>query len=795
MRKHFITLILFSFTLILSSQEYKEPKEYIKKIFDAPQPPSLTIVQYSNFAVETNYLRYQTLEQLAEKKLPLAGKEISPRLNAEIERWPEYMINFIDLNTGDRMEIDLPETIKIRQRKFNNDYSKMVVNYETEEGIKLLIINTKNGKVKYLDNILVNDAFGYNSVSWMNDNKTLLVKSICKRKKISDEVIVPTAPIIQFTNGKKSTVRTYQNLLKDQHDEELFDYYFTSQLLLVNSENGKAKKIGEPAIYMSVEFSPDNKYLLASRINKPYSYLLPYYYFPKSYLIFDKAGNLVKELSNQPLQDQIPIGGTRKEPRNYNWQPLKEATLVWVEALDQGDPKIEVESRDRVVSLSAPFDGEPKELFRTKYRYNGISWSSDINELIYTEYDRDNFWIYSYLLDLETGAKEQLDARSSKDIYNDPGNLVYKKTKNGFYVFLKNGNKIYLRGNGAAQEGKYPFLAEFDLKTKQTKILFRCAEGFYERFIAFTNKELDEIVIYSQSKTIWPNYYKVDLNSGERTQITFHKNPNPQIESLQSELVYYSRKDSIPLSGKLYLPPDYKAGDKLPLIIHAYPEEFIDAATASQVSNTDNIYPKFYGASLKYLALEGYAVLQNASIPIIGDPETVNDTFIEQLNSSVEAAIDYLDERGIIDREKVGIIGHSYGAFMVANILAHSDLCAVGIAKSGAYNRTLTPFGFQSERRTLWEAKDFYIKVSPFMHADKINEPLLLIHGEDDPNSGTFPIQSKRMYHALKGNGETARLVILPLEGHGYAARKSNLHVLAEMIEWFNKYLKTEYDE
>ncbi len=790
MRKYILTLILISIGLMLSSQEYKEPEEYIKKIFDAPQPPYLSIVQYSNFAVEANYRRYQTLEQLAEKKLHLAGKEISPRLNAEIERWPGYMVNFVDLETGERRKIDLPEDIKIRQRIFNNDYSKMAVSYEAENGIKLFIIDVKTGKIKHLNKIMVNDAFGYNSVSWLNDNKTLLVKSIPKRGIMTDEITVPTAPIVQSTNGKKSTVRTYQNLLQNQHDEELFEYYFTSQLLLVNSKNGKAKKIGEPAIYMSVEFSPNNEYLLASRMNKPYSYLLPYYYFPKSYLVFDKAGNLVKELSNQPLQDQIPIGGTRKEPRNYNWQPLKEATLVWVEALDEGDPKIEVENRDRVVSLSAPFTGEPKELFRTKYRYNGIDWSSDVDELIYTEYDRDNFWIYSYLYNLKTGAKEQLEARSYKDIYNDPGDLIYKKTKNGLYVFLKNGEKVYRRGNGATPEGKYPFLAEFDLKTKESKTLFRCKEGFYEKFIAFTNKELDEIVIYSQSKTVWPNYYKVDLNSGERTQITFYKNPNPQIESLPSELVYYSRKDSIPLSGKLYLPPNYKEGDKLPLIIHAYPEEFVDSATASQVSNTDNIYPKFSGASLKYLALEGYAVLQNASIPIIGDPETVNDTFIEQLNSSVEAAIDYLDGRGIIDRERVGIIGHSYGAFMVANVLAHSDLCAVGIAKSGAYNRTLTPFGFQSERRTFWEAKDFYFKVSPFMYADKIKEPLLLIHGEDDPNSGTFPIQSKRMYHALKGNGGTAKLVLLPLEGHGYAARKSNLHVLAEMIEWFNKYLK-----
>ncbi|MFO7896494.1 MAG: prolyl oligopeptidase family serine peptidase [Candidatus Cloacimonadales bacterium] len=794
MRKIFIGLFL-SLVLAVSALQYKEPAPYITEIFDTPRPPYLSMVNFSNLAIETNYQQYPSLEQLAEPTLKLAGMEISPRLNATIDNYPNNMIKLFDLETGQRRPVQLPESIKIRSRVFNHDYSKLALSYEAENGIKLLVIDIKTAKVKYLEGFYINVALAGGEISWLKDNKTILALSIPKREPRTEKPAIPTAPIIQTTQGKTSTIRTYQNLLQNASDKALFDYYFTSQPLLINSKNGKIKQIAEPAIYTSLAFSPDNNFILASKIEKPYSYLFPYYFFPRTYQILDKQGQLLKVLSQQPLQDEIPMGGTRDQPRSYHWQPLKPATLLWVEALDEGDPKNEVEHRDKVMRLAAPFQAEPEELWRTVHRFSGIEWSSSEDELIYYEYDRDTFWFYSYLLDLNDLQPQLLDERSYKDKYNDPGTLIKEKTASGNYVFIKRGEKVFYRGDGATPEGRYPFLSQYDLQSKEREIIFRSRENYYERFISFTSDQLDEIVILSESNQDWANYYKLDLESGQRQQITFHQNPNPEISELPNELINYTRADSIPLSGKLYLPPDHQPGERLPLIIHAYPREYSDANTAGQVSGTANSFPRFWGASLQYLVLEGYAVLQNASIPIIGDPETVNDNFIDQLNSSVKAAIDFLDEKELIDPQRVGIIGHSYGAFMVANVLAHSDLCATGIAKSGAYNRTLTPFGFQSERRTLWQAPEFYLRVSPFMAADKINEPLLLMHGEDDPNSGTYPLQSRRMYQALKGNGATARLVILPLEGHGYSARKSNLHVIAEYIEWFDKYLKNADQE
>jgi len=371
--------------------------------------------------------------------------------------------------------------------------------------------------------------------------------------------------------------------------------------------------------------------------------------------------------------------------------------------------------------------------------------------------------------------------------------LVQRKTKHGKSVFIKDENCVFYRNDtGASPQGNFPYLAKFNLTTKEKEILFQCRKGHFETFRSFMNEELNKIIIRSEDQNTPPNYFLIDLGTGKRKEITNYPNNFSKLTELKKEMITYTRKDKIPLSGELYLPADYKKGERLPLVINAYPQEFADSTTAGQIITTSNNFIRFSGASIRYFTLAGYAVLTKASIPIVGDPETVNETFIEQTVSSVEAAIECLDAKGIIDSERVGITGHSYGAFMVANVLAHSELCVAGIAKSGAYNRTLTPFGFQSERRTFWEAKEFYLEVSPFAHAEKIKEPILLIHGEDDPNSGTYPLQSKRFYQALKGNGATAKLVILPYEGHGYRARRSGLHVLAEMIEWFDKFVKNK---
>ncbi len=779
-------------TLSYADSGYKLPPENITKIFNTLPFPKIKFIQFEEIGIETTFQKYQTLEDISQPSVKLAGQDIIKRINAPSKSYQITSMKILNLKTGEEILVKFPADIKIRTYKFSFDNKKIAASFETEKGIELLIIDVKTGRINYIDDFIINDVFEDDGFWWMNDNRTILIKTIpVERGSEPERPLIPKSPIIEESYGKTSTERTYQHLLKDRYDEILFNYYFTSQLILLDSKSNKLIKLGKPGIYEDIVLSPDNNYLFISKIESPYSYQVPYYRFPKTFEIINLKGELVKHIFKRPLQDEVPIGGTFKGPRKFQWQPLKDATLIWVEALDEGNPMNIVDHRDKIMKLDVPFGKEPVEIFRTEHRYSNIDWSETADEIFYSEYDRDRLWKRYWLYKIGDKSPELIFDLSTRDKYNHPGELIKRTTKLGEKVFVKNGDTVYFKNNkGATPEGNYPYLAKFNLKTKEKEILFKCKENFHETISAFIGKGFERVAIKSENKLNPPNYFFVDLNTGKRKKITDYPNPYPELADLKIELVTYKRKDGIPLSGTLYLPLNHKKSARLPLIIGAYPVEFVDSSTASQVDISPNRFISFWFDSVKYLVLNGYAVLSGASIPIVGDPETVNETFIEQTVTSIEAAINYLNKRKIIDPKRVGIIGHSYGAFMVANILAHSDFCAAGVAKTGAYNRTLTPFGFQKERRTLWQAKEFYTEVSPFMYAEKINEPLLLIHGEEDPNSGTYPLQSRRMYQALKGNEATTKLIILPYEGHIYRAKESLLHTLYETIEWFDTFVK-----
>ncbi|MCK4694321.1 MAG: prolyl oligopeptidase family serine peptidase, partial [Candidatus Cloacimonetes bacterium] len=691
-----LTWCLFM-TLSYAESGYKLPPENITKIFNTSPFPKIKFIQFEEIGLETTYRKYQTLEDISQPAVKLAGQDIIKRINAPSKSYPITSMKILNFKTGKEITVELPRDLKIRTYKFSFDNKKIAASYETEGSIKLLTIDVKTGKIKLMENILINDAFEDDGFWWMNDNRTILIKTIpVERGSELERPLIPESPIIEESSGKTSTERTYQHLLKDEYDEILFDYYFTSQLLLLNSRTNKLTKLGEPAIYDNIELSPNNNYLFISKIESPYSYHVPYYRFPKTFEIINLKGELVKHIFKRTLQDEVPIGGTYKGPRKFQWQPLKDATLIWVEALDEGNPKNKVDHRDKIMKLDAPFGKEPVEIFRTEHRYSNIDWSEIADEIFYSEYDRDRLWKRYWLYKVGDKSLELIFDLSTRDKYNNPGDLIKRTTKRGEKVFVKNGDTVYFKNNkGATPDGNYPYLAEFNLKTKEKKILFKCGENFHETISAFVGDSFDKIAIKSENKLTPPNYFFVDLKTGKREKITDYPNPYLELKDLKIELITYKRKDEIPLSGTLYLPVDYKEGERLPLIIGAYPVEFADSKTASQVDASPNRFISFWFDSVKYLTLHGYVVLSGASIPIVGDPETVNETFIEQTVSSIEAAINYLNERGIIDPKRVGIIGHSYGAFMVANILAHSDFCAAGVAKTGAYNRTLTPFGFQ----------------------------------------------------------------------------------------------------
>jgi dipeptidyl aminopeptidase/acylaminoacyl peptidase len=543
-------------------------------------------------------------------------------------------------------------------------------------------------------------------------------------------------------------------------------------------------------VFEMVEVSPDANYVLVGRIKRPYSWLVPYTNFPSAVEVWDRKGAVVKQIADLPMADTVPNGGVLPGPRSFQWQPLAPATLVWAEALDNGDPKNPVPHRDRVMSIAAPFSGAPAEMAKTEYRFGGLSFT-DNGAALLTENDRTRRWTRTWIIDKAEATPRKLWDRSQQDSYANPGSPQQRERASGTSTILQSGNSIYLSGTGASPEGARPFIDRLDLTTLRTERLFQTAGRTYETVIAVLTDDGSKILTRYETRDVPPNVYVRDIKTGERRAMTNYQDPAPQLKGIQKQLVTYKRNDGVELSATIITPPGWTPSQgPLPTLLWAYPREFTDPSMASQVTGSSDRYTSINGASHFLFLTQGYAIIDDPTMPIVGAGETANDTYIEQLVASAQAAVDRAAQLGVTDRNRVVVGGHSYGGFMTANLLAHSDIFRAGLARSGAYNRTLTPFGFQNEQRTFWEVPEIYARMSPFFHAHKINEPILLIHGEMDDNSGTFPIQSERLYMALKGHGATVRYVTLPYEAHGYAARESVMHAVAEMLSWANEFGK-----
>ncbi len=789
--------LLLCSALLAQNNSYKRPPADVAAIVEAAPTPNVSISPGRDAMMLIDYNPNPGVATLAQPFLKLGGLRVNPKINARqrITEFTGVTVQWI-AQPEKAIKISLPaEGQLVGVPQWSPDSKRIAFAVDMPDHVQLWTADTRTGKTARVGNFAINDMLG-TAFYWMEDSERLFVRSIpANRGTAPDTNPLPTGPAVEETSGKKSQVMTYQDLLRNENDEKLFEYYGTSQLLLVNVSTGKTQLLGAPGLHMGLDWSPNEQYLLVTTLRRPFSYRVVYNNFARKTEIWDKNGKSVYTACEFPVTDEIPRQGVVTGPRQFEWQPLYEARLLWVEALDGGDPKRKADFRDKLMVLDAPFMATPKEVHKTVHRFSGFEWLATKDQNMVTEYDRDRRWATSYLFDMANRTKgDTLFDLSINDDYNSPGNPVYDRLPNGDYVVAQDGDWVYYDNPGATEAGQFPHLDRINLKTKAKEVLFKCPQKAFEEFIAFAGKDRSRIITRHQSKTDVPNFYLQGIGkSSDRKALTQFKDPAPQMTGIEKRLVKYKRPDGIPLSGTLYLPADYKPGQRLPLFMWAYPLEYSDAATAGQVrAASDNTFTFYRNDSPLFFVTQGYAVLMDATIPIVGDPETMNNTFVEQATSSGKAAITYLDSLGIIDPKRVGVGGHSYGAFMTANLLAHSDDYAFGIARSGAYNRTLTPFGFQSERRSFWEARDVYMNVSPFTHAHKINEPLLMIHGDADNNPGTHTMQSERLFQAIKGNGGTARLVLLPHESHGYRARESVLHVLAEMFEWADKYGKTK---
>ncbi len=788
--------ILLSMAAILATfaeTTYQKPPQAVLDVLNAPADPLVIVNPTRTHVLVVQPERYPSIAELAQPMLRLAGARVNPKTNGPHRGFLTIIAMAVKpVAGGPEVRVTLPPGAKFSMPSWSPDGAQFAVLNTAAASIELWVGKTATGVVRRIEGVAVNSAFG-GGFDWMPDNRTLLVRMVTAGRGAAPAApAAPKGPNVQEGAGRSGPVRTYQDMLTSPHDESLYDYYATSQLTLVDTASGRKTPVGAPAIFQTAQPAPDGKHLLTARIQKPYSYLHPSFAFPKLVEVWDLAGKTVHKLADLPLADRVPIDGVPTGPRGYHWRPTDPATLVWLDALDDGDPKKKVPHRDRVLMLKAPFTAAPAELFKAEHRGFAVEWGERDGVAMTGDYDRDRRWARTFLVNADRPSEPArlLWSLSVQDRYGDPGNPVQRVLPSGHRAIHQDGENIYLSGAGATPKGNRPFLDRYNLKTRKSERLFQSAEDSLEGFVALLANDGSRFLTRRESPTEPPNFYIRAAAGAAPAALTGFRDTTPQLRGIKKQLVTYKRSDGVQLSFTLYLPPGYREGARLPTVMWAYPLEYNDASTAGQVFGSPQRFTTISGPSHLFYLLAGYAILDDATLPVIGDPETVNNTYLEQIAMGAQAAIDKAVEMGVTDRNRVGVGGHSYGGFMTANLLAHTDLFRAGVARSGAHNRTLTPFGFQSERRTIWEAPDVYLRMSPLMHAHKIKEPLLLIHGEMDNNPGTFPIQSERMYQAVRGNGGTVRLVMLPFESHGYQARESVEHTLYEMISWFNRHVK-----
>lgn len=801
--KKFLHYFLFFFCSIGAVAQggltYQEPPKEIKELVDAPLAPSVRIDDDGENVVLLYRNAYKTIAELSEEELRLGGLRINPVTNIGSRTTFYNNLKVKKAFEKNAKQVSgLPENSRLAYFSWSPDESMMAFTHTTGSGVEIWVLNVEEGSAKKLTDAGANANLGRPMV-WTADSKSLLVKMLPSDREplVNAQTAVPSGPTITESSGAKAQNRTYQDLLKNPVDEKNFEQLARSEIFEVTMD-GNASKWMNTAMYRRMDFSPDGNYVIVTKVKRPFSYLVPYNRFASETAVFDKEGKLIKVLLDASVDEVRPKGfmSTTDKPRGFSWRGDKPAAVVWAKALDGGDPAAKVEYHDEAFELTAPFTGEPRSMMKMKNRFAGITWGNDEIAIGY-DYWFDNRNTKTYVFNPSNNSVKPkiISDRSFQDTYSDPGEFVTTTNKYNQNVLALDKGNAFLMGEGFSDKGQFPFVDQLNLKNNKTTRLYQSEyTDKVEDLVYAIDMSKGEILVRLESPTEYPNYYVRNIKKKTALKpITQFENPFKAMMDVEKQVISYKRDDGVELTGTLYLPLGYdkQKKEKMPMIMWAYPVEYKDKASAGQNTTNPNefVYP-YYGSPI-YWVTRGYVVLDDAAFPIIGEGDKEpNDSFRKQLVANAKAGIDAVDKMGYIDRNRVGVGGHSYGAFMVANLLSHSNLFAAGIARSGAYNRTLTPFGFQREERSYWDAPNVYNTMSPFMHADKMKTPLLLIHGEADNNSGTYPMQSERYFNALKGLGGPARLVMLPKESHGYRAKESIMHVLWEQDQWLERHVK-----
>lgn len=794
MRFVLVFIILLIACPLFGETSYQRPELLIDSMVRAGSFSTPFMNHQGSALIKAFYVEMPSLAYVSREQIKLGGVRFNPKNFTAISNYYINQISYFDILEKKERPIPFPKEAILRGISWSPDGKKVAITMEKEFCQELWIIAIPSLQKNQVPGVCLNSILK-KEIEWIDSSKMFLpLRTLEQNKKLVLKKSIPQGPVVMESKGVISRNRTYSDLLKDPQDEAYFQKALSSQMAIYNIDKKVKKLVGKPGLFLTAEVSPSKRKILVDQIQRPYSYTVPFYYFATEAQVWDLNGRPIYSFSKVGPFENLPISGVPMGPREIGWIKNEKESLFYVEALDKGDWEVSAPYRDEIIKLEWKEVEKPelKSLMKLKNRFSNIEFVEIPGKLLIQDYERDKEWVTTFLLTQKEGESDTriLFSLSENDDYNNPGAPYKRLNKEGKEVIAYNSNQnaIYFTGEGATEKGNRPFLKRMNLETLQTEEIFRSSDVSYERFENFVFGDFNKFITSYESQRESP---RILMYEGSKPKLLYADlNPYDIFSRIKKEIITYKRQDGVLLSGILYYPLNYEIGKKYPAIIQAYPLEYTDASVAGQVRGSQNKYEVPFRMAISYNALRGYVVLDEAQMPIIGHPETKNDSFLEQLVFGAKAAVEALDERGLIDPKKVGVIGHSYGAFMVANLLTHSDLFATGIARSGAYNRTLTPNGFQGERRTFWKAKETYLKMSPFVNVDKIKKPIMLIHGMADNNPGTFTLQSERYFEALKGQGAIAKLVLLPEESHSYAALESVEHVLYETFEWFDLHLK-----
>lgn len=776
---------------------YQMPPPELQAVVDAPRGPQFRLGPQRKNALLVNLPGLPGIAEVAQPELKLAGLRINPKMHAASQFEFGNGLTLLDIASGKtRAVAGLPARPRIADTLWSADERWLAFSLWADNGVELWLLDVEKARARRLfaDKLNATTSIGF---SWLGASDKLLVRLRPVRPGAAPQVAtVPAGPnTLESKGGKLSQNRTYPDMLKTPQDSDTLDWYLQTQLA-VAGVGGELRRLAPRLTLLRAQASPDGRLILTTQLRRPYSTMLPAERFAQTVEVWDSNGKKIKTIAERPLRERLPSGtdAVQTGPRDFGWRNDKPATLYWLEAQAGGDPEVHAKVHDVMMQQAAPFDAAPQKLMELAWRFGGVQWGDDHLALV-----TENWWktrdtrTWRIWPGTPETAPELLFARKSEDQYAHPGTPAM--TTNGYgrpvLRLTADGQGLLLAGAGAGPEGDRPFLDKFDLASKQSSRLWRSQPPYYEEVLAL----LDDKRFISSREAVEerPNFYVRDLGANEVRALTQFPHPLPQFKGVQKQQIHYRRADGVDLSATLYLPAGYdpKRDGPRPMLMWAYPREFKSSEAAGQVHGSPYRFNRISYNGPHVMLARGYTVLDGPAMPIIGEGrKEPNDTYLEQLVWDAEAAVDEVVRLGVADRNRIAIGGHSYGAFMTANLLAHTRLFRAGIARSGAYNRSLTPFGFQSEDRNFWQARKVYQEMAPFNFANQIKDPLLLIHGEQDNNPGTFPLQSERMYHALQGLGAVSRLVMLPNESHGYRARESVLHMLWEQDRWLETYVK-----